>query len=387
LSLGLVAVLAGCYGPDEEALGAAAGISVAAEPGPRGDELLARLTEPGVGVVSEACATKLHDGLTAPDARAREKALTGALSGPCHGACGYDELTRLEPQDRASRQAEVLRICDASGPDPVFGRAELAVLRAELDPVEYLVARTVLAPTLAATAGTDLGTRYERLVLDVAASLAGRPPPIPAWKTTRVDVTSNLDGHGVVRAAEAALSSCGAGEARLVLDASGHVVVATPGDTAGSDCVASALAAATWPASTDHGYARVDVAWSGSPALSTYDALGIAPPHASVLPGDTVATGALAQEVVREALLKTAGQLKYCYEHALRKDPTAKGDVELTFGIAADGSVSDPKATLSELDAEATACMVKKASRWTFGEAEGGALTTVVQRYAFAWGP
>lgn len=53
-----------------------------------------------------------------------------------------------------------------------------------------------------------------------------------------------------------------------------------------------------------------------------------------------------------------------CYEQALRRDPTLRGQLVLTFGIIPDGHVVDVTTTSPDLDQEVTACVTTAVARF-----------------------
>lgn len=93
------------------------------------------------------------------------------------------------------------------------------------------------------------------------------------------------------------------------------------------------------------------------------------PPPLSVRPVQVEVThapldAALAQ-TLRGIVRKNAPQLKYCYEVALRTDPTLSGPAHLTFSLI-DGRVSDAHVTRALGDEAFSACLTGKVSKWVF---------------------
>lgn len=415
-------------GPDLAALDQVADAVETLDAESRGAVLLAGLSEPGVGLVSDACAAKLNEAVVAPSPAQRATALSEAFSGPCPSTCAdFGQLALLEP---AARMEALLQSCD---PDPVFGRPELAALRAELDPIDYLAARTLLEPALSATRGTDLGARYELLAVDAAVSLAAGRAPDGSVAMTEVRTSPNLDAAAVTPVVRAALAGCEAGAARLVTDAGGRVLVAKRSDGGGGLCVATTLSGAQLPASTDRAYALADVTWagdvpvSGDALLNVLGAEGVDP--AGIFgemgdtdvegfgaigsirpdgqnPGDgmpvpgtggmpdarpkmtvlsTELTGSLSKEIVRRELLRRKNELSYCYEVGLKEAPTAAGSVDLQVVVSADGAVTEATVTSAALPSKSVDCMRAKAAKWAFPAPEGGGV--VVVKYGLAFAP
>lgn len=81
----------------------------------------------------------------------------------------FGELAALDPD---ARRAQVLAICDAAGPDPVFG-GDLAPTRTSMDPMSYLVARMIVEQTWS-DLGKDSaeGRQLDALRPKIARSLA-----------------------------------------------------------------------------------------------------------------------------------------------------------------------------------------------------------------------
>ncbi|MDP2314534.1 MAG: AgmX/PglI C-terminal domain-containing protein, partial [Pseudomonadota bacterium] len=97
---------------------------------------------------------------------------------------------------------------------------------------------------------------------------------------------------------------------------------------------------------------------------------------ALVIPGVELAalevTG-LEEPVVRTVLQRHSNQFRYCYERALRGDPTLTGQVELTFGVDSDGSVTGTTlggTTLS--DRSVAACVESRFHRIRFPKPAAG---------------
>ena len=121
------------------------------------------LLAPGVGALPEACAAGLLTARTTADPNLAATAYADALRDRCPPTCA----ARLF----ATGSGDVVEVCDAAGPDPLFGSADLRGLRAEMDGMDYLMARTVVDPVLAAAQGTPLGARLEALRPTLARSL------------------------------------------------------------------------------------------------------------------------------------------------------------------------------------------------------------------------
>jgi TonB family protein len=93
--------------------------------------------------------------------------------------------------------------------------------------------------------------------------------------------------------------------------------------------------------------------------------------------------GSLDRDVIQRTVRRYAGQMKYCYERELVKDPTLSATLLLKFVIAADGSVSSAAAKRSSGNADLDRCAIEKAKRWRFPEPRGGGIVIVTYPFVF----
>lgn len=86
--------------------------------------------------------------------------------------------------------------------------------------------------------------------------------------------------------------------------------------------------------------------------------------------------GALDQDIIRRIVRAHINEIRYCYEQALRRDPRAKGRVQLRFVIGNDGKVQSAVVGENTLrDAAVAACMAGAVRRWLFPRPERGSVT------------
>lgn len=84
-------------------------------------------------------------------------------------------------------------------------------------------------------------------------------------------------------------------------------------------------------------------------------------------------TGALSPEAIRRVVLRNIGQVRFCYEQGVARQPNLQGLVNIQFVIAANGSVSVSSVANTTLSDPATAaCVANAVRRWTFPSPEQG---------------
>ena len=98
-------------------------------------------------------------------------------------------------------------------------------------------------------------------------------------------------------------------------------------------------------------------------------------PPPAPLPGFTdlppVVEGPLDKDLVRRVLRANRGQIRYCYEKNLLRNPALAGKVMLQFVISAEGAVVSSMIANSSLgDADTEACLAGRAKTWMFPKAE-----------------
>jgi tetratricopeptide (TPR) repeat protein len=94
--------------------------------------------------------------------------------------------------------------------------------------------------------------------------------------------------------------------------------------------------------------------------------------------GAVQVTGRLPPEVVQRIVRQNYGRFRMCYEQGLARNPNLQGRVSVRFQIAADGSVTQPKNSGSDLpDRGVVTCVVDAYSALSFPAPDGGAVTVV----------
>ncbi len=104
-----------------------------------------------------------------------------------------------------------------------------------------------------------------------------------------------------------------------------------------------------------------------------------------VIPGKTMVVGGLDKDVIAKVIRRHQGEIKYCYESELNKDPSLAGKVAVAFVIDSTGAVSDASVSETTLNnAAAERCMVSRIRRWKFPEPKGGGVVSVTYPWLFS---
>ncbi|MBN1605011.1 MAG: AgmX/PglI C-terminal domain-containing protein, partial [Polyangiaceae bacterium] len=94
--------------------------------------------------------------------------------------------------------------------------------------------------------------------------------------------------------------------------------------------------------------------------------------------GAVQVTGRLPPEVIQRIVRQNYGRFRMCYEQGLGRNPRLQGRVSVRFQIAADGSVTQPANSGSDMpDAGVVTCVLDAYSALSFPAPEGGAVTVV----------
>lgn len=122
----------------------------------------------------------------------------------------------------------------------------------------------------------------------------------------------------------------------------------------------------------------------GDLRVSPYDASAGHGLHgATIREGTLTVSGRLAPEVVQRTARRHFGELRACYEIALREDPTLSGKVSIKLVIGATGRVVSSADAGSEIRApEVAECVAKRFAEIAFPPPDGG-VVTVVYRLLF----
>ena len=104
-----------------------------------------------------------------------------------------------------------------------------------------------------------------------------------------------------------------------------------------------------------------------------------------VIPGKTTVVGGLDKDVIAKVIRRHQGEIKYCYESELNKDPSLAGKVAVAFTIDPTGAVSDANVSESTLNnPKAEQCMLSRIRRWKFPEPKGGGVVSVTYPWLFS---
>jgi TonB family protein len=88
--------------------------------------------------------------------------------------------------------------------------------------------------------------------------------------------------------------------------------------------------------------------------------------------------GELSKEEIQKVINQHIGEIQFCYEKQLNKQPGLAGRVVLEWGVNPAGHVSVVKVSQSTMNsADATNCMMQKLKTWKFPPPRGGAVTIV----------
>lgn len=92
-----------------------------------------------------------------------------------------------------------------------------------------------------------------------------------------------------------------------------------------------------------------------------------------------VVTGGLDMDSIRDVIMRNMGQIRYCYEQGLQRQPTLAGRVSVGFQIAGSGGVSVANIRHSSVrSAQVESCIVGKIRNWKFPKPHGGVNVAVV---------
>ncbi|QSQ26867.1 TonB family protein [Pyxidicoccus parkwayensis] len=104
-----------------------------------------------------------------------------------------------------------------------------------------------------------------------------------------------------------------------------------------------------------------------------------------VIPGKTTVVGGLDKDVIAKVIRRHQGEIKYCYESELNKDPSLAGKVAVAFTIDPTGAVSDANVSETTLNnSKAEQCMLSRIRRWKFPEPKGGGVVSVTYPWIFS---
>lgn len=78
------------------------------------------------------------------------------------------------------------------------------------------------------------------------------------------------------------------------------------------------------------------------------------------------ASGDIDRAAIQKVVKRNTGQIRYCYEAQLAKNPALQGRVDVTFVIGTDGHVTE--ATADGVDPELDQCIAGRFKTWVFGK-------------------
>jgi hypothetical protein len=100
------------------------------------------------------------------------------------------------------------------------------------------------------------------------------------------------------------------------------------------------------------------------------------------VPGKTIIEGGLSRDVINKVMLKHYGEIQYCFNKELNKNPDLYGKVSVLFVIEAEGAVGDALVQQTTMGNEPVeSCIVNHIKRWIFPVAHG--TTQVTYPYVF----
>ena len=93
---------------------------------------------------------------------------------------------------------------------------------------------------------------------------------------------------------------------------------------------------------------------------------------------DAIVTGGLDMEQIRMVINRNIGQIRYCYEQGLQKEPHLSGRVTVRFQIGGGGRVSLANVRNSSVHSAAVeGCIASKVHGWQFPKPQGGVSVAV----------
>jgi hypothetical protein len=97
---------------------------------------------------------------------------------------------------------------------------------------------------------------------------------------------------------------------------------------------------------------------------------------------DMIVTGGLDMDQIAEVIARNMGQITYCYEQGLQKQPLLTGRVSVKFQIGARGLVEVARVAHSSVrSAQVEGCIVGKLKNWKFPKPQGGVTVAVTKPF------
>jgi hypothetical protein len=116
----------------------------------------------------------------------------------------------------------------------------------------------------------------------------------------------------------------------------------------------------------------------GASGYGTVDLGGKGKDTTRIVPGKTTVVGGLDRDVIAKIIRQHQGEIKYCFEVELQKNPELSGKVGVSFIIDGSGDVTEDSISETTLNNPSTEqCMLMKIKRWKFPSPVGGGIVTV----------
>jgi hypothetical protein len=99
---------------------------------------------------------------------------------------------------------------------------------------------------------------------------------------------------------------------------------------------------------------------------------------------DPVVMGSLDPELIRKVVHEHAGQIRYCYETELIKNPKLNGKVAIRWVITASGTVASSNVAQTTVnDSTMEECLAGRVRTWIFPKPKGGGVVVVTYPFLF----
>ena len=106
---------------------------------------------------------------------------------------------------------------------------------------------------------------------------------------------------------------------------------------------------------------------------------------ANVMAGSAEVRGSLDKEIIQRIIRRHINEVKFCYEQAVKENPTLKGRVVVQFTIAATGQVVASTVAQSTMNSGTVDnCIAGAVRRWEFPKPQGGGIVIVSYPFVLA---
>jgi ribosomal protein L17 len=107
-------------------------------------------------------------------------------------------------------------------------------------------------------------------------------------------------------------------------------------------------------------------------------------PEVAVTQGMPVILGSLDPEIIRRIVRSHAGQIRFCYEHELRKTPGIRGKIVMKWIINGEGRVMQAQVAETQMrNADVESCLAARIKTWTFPKPKGGGVVVINYPFVF----